>query len=212
MNFAEILNGFISKYAEILNASMPKYAEILNWKSRARLTSEGKAMVTESVRRRVFALDIYLLPQILFDIAVEGGFLCPAEGLEGLTDGGFDGGGDGALGAVVFVIALAGEEGDEVLLDGAGLAAGDVVVHVGEAKGHADGFIGTVLGAVLVLHLGVPEIDNGYDGVLLRDIVLQYVAQAVFALGTALTLADSSFLRHFAEKVFSVHWGRGGLL
>ena len=152
------------------------------------------------------------LPQILLDIVVEGGFLFPVEGEEGLTDGGFDVGGDGALGAVVLVVAFAGEEGDEVLLDGAGLAAGDFVVHVGEAEGHADGLIGTVLGTVLALHLRVSEIDNGGDEVLLWDIVLQVAAQAVLALGAALTFADSSFLCYFAEKVFSVHWGRGGLL
>ena len=116
------------------------------------------------------------------------------------------------MGAVVVVVAAAGEEADEVLLDGAGLAAGDVVVHAGEAEGHSDGFIGTVLGTVLALHSGVPEIDDGGDGILLGDIVLQDVAQAMLALGAALALADDAFSHHLAEKVFSGHWGRGGLL
>jgi len=86
ISFAEILNGFISKYAEILNPCRPKYAEILNWKSRAGLTSEGKATVAESVRRRVLALVLCLLPQILLNRVIEGGFLRAAGGENGMVE------------------------------------------------------------------------------------------------------------------------------
>ena len=61
---------------------------------------------------------IVLLPQILFNVFVEDWLLCPAGGEEGLADGGFDVGGDGTLAVVVLVVALAGEEADEAVLDG----------------------------------------------------------------------------------------------
>ena len=57
------------------------------------------------------------LQQVLFCVADEGRLLLPAEGEEGLANGGFDIGGDGTATAVVFVVALAREEGDEVVLD-----------------------------------------------------------------------------------------------
>ena len=152
----------------------------------------------------------YKLPQIFLDIAVEGGFLRPAEVEEGLADGGFDVGGDGAAGAVVFVVALARKEGDEVVLDVACEAAGDDVVHLAEAEGHTKGFTGAVARAVVALHPGVLEVYDGHDGVILRDIVLQDVAQAVFASGAAWALADATLLHHFAEKFFSCLWGSFG--
>lgn len=152
----------------------------------------------------------YSLPQVLFHIAVEGGFLLPAEGEEGLADGGFDVGGDGTATAVVFVVAFAREEGDEVVLDVACEAAGDDVVHLAEAEGHTKGFAGAVARAVVSLHPGVPEVDDGHDRVVLRDIVLQDVSKAVFAPGAAWALADATLLHHFAEKFFSCLWGSFG--
>lgn len=52
----------------------------------------------------------YRLPGILFHIIVEDGFFSPAEVDEGQADELSDVGGDGMLGAVVLVVALAGEE------------------------------------------------------------------------------------------------------
>lgn len=145
------------------------------------------------------------LQKVLFCVVVEGGFLRPAEGEEGLADGCFDVGGDGAAATVVVVVAAAGEEGDEVVLDIACLAAGNVVVHLADSERHADGLVGTELWAVFALHLWVPEVDDSHDRVIFWDIVFQDGAQAMFAPGAALALADSTFCYKSSEKVISCH-------
>ena len=152
-----------------------------------------------------------LLPQVLFDVTVEDGFLCPAGGEEGLADGGFDVGGDGAAAAVILVVAFAGEKVNEAILDGTLQMMGHVVVHLFEAEGHTDWFVGTILGTIRVLHLRISEIDSGHDRIILGDIVLQDTAKAVFPDGAVLTLADNTFCRHFPEVLFFCLFGGRGL-
>ena len=142
------------------------------------------------------------LPQILLNIAVEDGFLSPAGGEEGLADGGFDVGGDGTAAVVVLVVAFAREEADEAVLDGTLQMMGHVVVHPAEAEGHTDGLIRAILGTIFSLHLLVPEVDAGNDKVILGDIVLEDVAQAMFPKGAVVALTDSTFCRHFSESLF----------
>ena len=150
-------------------------------------------------------------PQILIDIAVEDRFLCPAEGEEGLADGGFDVGGDGAAAVVVLVVAFAGEKVNEAILDGTLQMMGHVVVHPFEAEWHTDWFVGTILGTIRVLHLRISEIDSGHDRIILGDIVLQDTAKAVFPDGAVLTLAYDTFCRHFPEVLFFCLFGGRGL-
>lgn len=150
-----------------------------------------------------------ILPKVLLDVAVESGFLCPAEGEEGLADRGLDIGGDGTEGAVVLIVALAGVEADEVVLDGAGKAGGDVVVHLPEAEGHADGMVGAVVLTVGLLHLWVPQVDVCDDGVVLGDKVFENAAKAVLAEGARLALADGTFCHHLAYLLFAYPNGCG---
>lgn len=152
------------------------------------------------------------LPQVLFCVAIEGGVLRPAEGEEGVADEVLDVGGDGALGAVVLVVAFAGEEADEVVLDGALQMAGHVVVHLAEAEGHADGLVWAILGAVGLLHLRVPQVDIRDDRVVLGYIVLDDAAKTVLAEGTYLALANDAFCRHFTEFLLChLDGGRAGV-
>lgn len=143
-----------------------------------------------------------ILQQVFFDVGVEGRLLCPAVGEEGLENGGFDVGGDGAFGAVVFVVALAGKEADEAVLDGTLQMAGHVIVHLAEAEGHTDGFGRTILGTVGTLHPGVPEIDRRDKRIILWNIVLQDATQAVRPHWADLALADSSFCHYFSVFLF----------
>ena len=62
---------------------------------------------------------MFTLPQILFNVVVEDGGLCPAGGEEGLADGGFDVDCDRTASAMVLVVAFAQKETDELVLDGA---------------------------------------------------------------------------------------------
>ena len=98
------------------------------------------------------------LQKILFCVVVEGGLLLPAEGEEGLADDLLDVGGDGPAATMIVVIAPARKEVDEAVLDGALQTARHVVVHLLEAEGHADWFVGTVVGAVRFLSHWISEI------------------------------------------------------
>ena len=68
---------------------------------------------------------------------------------------------------MVFVVALAIEMLDEMLLQGMGNALGHVVVHFGNAKGHADGLVVAVHGTRLCLHGGIVEVDAISDATVL---------------------------------------------
>lgn len=119
-----------------------------------------------------------------------------------------DVGGDGAAATVIVVIAPARKEVDEVVLDGTLQTARHVVVHLLEAEGHADWFIGTVVGAVRFLSHWISEIYSRDNRVILRNIVHQDAAKAMLLHRTVLTLAHCIVLRHFAELVVS---GLGGV-
>ena len=153
-------------------------------------------------------LNSSFLPQILLNVIIEGGFLRPAGGEEGLADDLLDVGGDGAAATMIVVIAPARKEVDEVVLDGAFQTARHVVVHLLEAEGHADWFVGTVVGAVRFLSHWISEIYSRDNRIILRNIVHQDAAKAMLFHGTILTLAHSIVLSHFAELVVP---GLGGV-
>lgn len=143
------------------------------------------------------------LQKVLFCVVVEGGLLLPAEGEKSLADELLDVGGDGAAATVIVVIAPARKEVDEVVLDGTLQTAWHVEVHLFETEGHADWLVGTVVGAVCFLSHWISEIYSRDNRVILRNIVHQDVAKAMFFHWTILTLAHSMVLRHFAELVVS---------
>lgn len=79
---------------------------------------------------------------------------------------------------------------------------GHVVVHLFEAEGHTNRFVGAILGAAFSLHLWVPKIDTGNDKVILWNIVLEDATKAMFPKGAVVALTDSTFCRHFSESFF----------
>ena len=122
-----------------------------------------------------------MLPQIVLNVIVELDGLLPAEAEDGLADVLFVLRRNRTVAAVVFVVALAVEVLDKVLLQGAGNAQGHVVVHLCNAKGHADGLVVAVHVARLGLHRRIVEVDTGRDATVLGDIGEQLRAEAVFS-------------------------------
>ena len=143
------------------------------------------------------------LPQILFDVASELGFLIPAVALEGLADVGLDIGSEGTGAVVVLVVAFAGIDADEVVLHGSLYAARHVVVTVGETVGHADGSVVAVFRAVAGLHLGVIEIDTGNTTLILSDIAAEDAAEAMVAARTGRAVAYDVSGGFLAEDFFA---------
>lgn len=94
--------------------------------------------------------------------------------------------GNGTVAAVVFVVTLAVEMLDEELLQGMGNALGHVVVHLRDAKGHADGLVVAVHGTGIGLHRRVVEVDAVGDAAVFWCIVTQLPAEAVLAQGAGL--------------------------
>ena len=127
-----------------------------------------------------------MLPQIVLNVIVELDGLLPAEAEDGLADVLFVLWRDGAVAAVVFVVALAVEVLDKVLFQGMGNAQRHVVVHLCNAKGHADGLVVAVHVTRLGLHSRIVEVDTGRDATVLGDIGEQLRAEAMCSQGTCL--------------------------
>ena len=88
--------------------------------------------------------------------------------------------------AVVFVVALAIEVLNEMLLQGMGNALGHVIIHLCNAEWHADGLVVTIHGARICLHCRMIEVDAGSDAATLRRIGTQQPPQAVCTQGACL--------------------------
>ena len=88
------------------------------------------------------------MPEIFLDVIEEAGFLSPAGIDHDLADVAFDVGCQGTGAVVVLVVALAGIDGNEVVLDAPFYATWHVVVDGAETDRHADGFVVAVHGAV----------------------------------------------------------------
>lgn len=130
------------------------------------------------------------LPQVVLDVVVELELLLPAVGAGGLADEGFGGGVDGTLAAVVLVIALAAQGGDEAVLDAALDAARHVVIDRGEAEGHAQRLGVAEEGAATCRHVGVagihgPDAEGRLGGVGRRE-----PAKAMLATAAAIVQAE----------------------
>ena len=90
------------------------------------------------------------------------------------------------LAAVVFVITLAVEVVDEVLLQGVGYALRHVIIDLRNTERHADGLVVTVHGTRISLHSRIIEVDTRIDATVFRRVVLQLPAQAARPHGTGL--------------------------
>lgn len=161
-----------------------------------------KKIKTDKIYSGLFT-EIDVLPQILFDVAGELGFLIPAVAFEGLADVGLYIGSEGTGAVVVLVVTFAGIDGDEVVLDGTLDATRHVVVSVGETVGHADWGVVAVFRAVVALHLGIGEVDAGDTTLILSDISAEDVAETMVAKGTAGAVAYEVVRGFFAKDFFA---------
>ena len=100
------------------------------------------------------------LPEIFLDVTVESRFLCPTVGFEGLADVTLHIGRHRTRTVVVLVIALAGIDIYEVVLDGALYSSRHIVIHGRKANRHANWLILTEQRTTLTLHLWVAEVNT----------------------------------------------------
>ena len=126
------------------------------------------------------------LPKVFFDVGIELDGLLPAIADDSLTDVLLVFWGYGLVAAVVFVITLAVEVVDEVLLQGVGYALRHVIIDLRNTERHADGLVVTVHGTRISLHSRIIEVDTRIDATVFRRVVLQLPAQAARPHGTGL--------------------------
>ena len=124
------------------------------------------------------------LPQIFLDIVEEAGFFSPPGIDHDLADVLLYVGRQRAGAVVVFIVALAGVDGDEVMLDASLYAAWHVVVDGGEAAGHAYRFVVTVLWTVSTLQLWIVKVDGMHEEAFLGRIAGKEAAQTVLSQRT----------------------------
>ena len=151
----------------------------------------------------------YKLPQIFLDIAVEGGFLRPAVGFEGLTDITLHIWRHGTGAVVVLVIAFAGIDMDEVVLDGTLHTARHVIIDSEEPDGHADGFILAEQRTIFTLHLRIVQVDTICINSVFGFVTGKNTMEAVFTKGADRTIADAIVICLLCKDLLS---GFGGLV
>ena len=100
------------------------------------------------------------LPEIFLDVTAEGGFLCPTIIFEGLANVALHIRRHRTGAVVIFVVAFAGINMDEVVLDGTFHPSWHVVIDSREANGHANGLVFTKQWATFTLHLWIIQVDT----------------------------------------------------
>jgi hypothetical protein len=103
----------------------------------------------------------HLLPQIILNKVEESGFLCPTVVFQSLTDIAFYVRGERAGAVVVFVVALAGVDINQVVLDGTLHTAWHVVIDRRQFDRHADDLVFAEQGTAFTLHLRIAKVDAG---------------------------------------------------
>ena len=130
------------------------------------LSLDFEEFLWANTRRCAFFAFILRLPQILFYVSFEGGFLCPAVVFKGLAYVAFYIGSQWTGAVVVFIVALTGVDIDKVVLDSSLHTSWHVVIHGDDAGGHTDRLVLAELRTVGRLHLGIVEVDAvGVDSV-----------------------------------------------
>lgn len=138
------------------------------------------------------------LPQVILRVAIELQGVGPAVLLGGLADVLLVLWREGAIAAVVLVVALAIEMIDEVVLQCYLYAARHVVVHLRYAQRHADGFGTAIHWALLRLYQWVHKVYGTYYERMLRGILASHPVQTALAeralVRTTYRIAAFSFL------------------
>ena len=100
------------------------------------------------------------LPKIFLDVTAEGGFLRPTVVFEGLANVALHIWRHRTDAVMVFVIAFAGIDVNEMVLDGALHPSWHIVIDRREANGHANGLVFTKQWATFTLHLWIIQVDT----------------------------------------------------
>ena len=108
---------------------------------------------------------------------------------------------------MVLIVALAGVDGNEVMLDATLYATWHVVVDGGETAGHAYRFVVTVLGTVSTLHLRVVEVDGLHEEAVLGCVAGEDAAQAVFPERTNGAVAHVVVVGLLCKYLLTGPWG-----
>ena len=107
-----------------------------------------------------FEIFPFFSPQIFLNVTVESGLLRPTVGFEGLADVTFHIGRHGSRAIMVFVVAFAGIDMDEVVLDGALHPSRHIVIHGRKANRHANGLVLAEQRTTFTLHLWIIQVDT----------------------------------------------------
>lgn len=118
-------------------------------------------------------------------------------------------GSEGTGAVVILVVAFAGIDSDEVVLDGTLQMGWHIVVDSGQANWHADGFVATEITAVGCLHLWGGQVDAGDQVLFFAHIAGEDAAEAMVAQGADGAVAYDVACGLLAEKVVA---GLGGVL
>ena len=133
--------------------------------------------------------------------------MSPAVVLEGLTDVALDIGRKGTSAVVIFVVAFAGIDMDEVVLDGTLHPAWHVIIDSKETDGHADGLILAEQRTILTLHLWIVQVDTVDINSVFGFVISKDAVEAVLAKGTDRAIADAVTICFLCKYLLSGLWG-----
>ena len=154
---------------------------------------------------RIF--NFYNLPQIFLDIAVEGGFLRPAVGFEGLANVAFHIGRHGTGAIVVFVVTFAGIDMDEVVLDSTLHTARHIIIDSGDTNRHADGLVLAEQRTILTLHLWVVQVNTVGINSVFGFVTGKDTMETVLTKGADRAIADTVVISLLCKDLLSGLWG-----
>lgn len=130
----------------------------------------------------------------------------PAVVLDDLADVTLHIGRHGTDAVVVLVVALAGIDMDEMVLDGTLHPSRHVVINGGESDGHADGFVFGKQRTALTLHLGIVQVDTVGVKSVLGFVTGEQAVKAMLTKGADCTVADTVVVCLLSENLLSVLW------
>ena len=153
-----------------------------------------------------------ILPKILFYITFECWLFCPTVPFEGLSDVVFHIRSEGTGAVVVFVVALAGVDVDEMVLYGPLNTPRHVIIYGGEACRHADGLVIAEQRTIGTLRLGIVEVDAVDVNPVIRCVTAENAVQTMLTDRARCTVAYIIAVGFLSEDLFSCLWGNTLLL
>ena len=138
---------------------------------------------------------------------MEGGLLRPAVGFEGLANVAFHIGCHGTGAIMVLVIALAGIDMDEVVLNGTLHTAWHIIIDSGDTNRHANGLVLAEQRTILTLHLRVVQVDTVGIYPVFRFVTGKYTMETMLTKGADRAIADTVVISLLCKNLLSGLWG-----